>query len=115
MIKSSGMNVYPSQVEDIHYQHPAVQESCVIGVPDEAQIVRVKGFVVLKDQAAGGPHIEDELIIHCRDRLIKWSCPREIEFRRELPKTLVGKVDFNVLEKEEIARLKADGRYTGGK
>jgi len=115
MIKSSGMNVYPPQVEEILYQHPAVQEACVIGVPDEAQVERVKGFVVLKDQAAGGPDMEDELITHCRDRLIKWSCPREIEFRRELPKTLVGKVAFNILKEEEIARLKAAGCYTGGK
>ena len=51
MIKSSGMNVYPAQVEDILYQHPYVAEACVIGVPDKEQVERVKAFVVLKKEA----------------------------------------------------------------
>ncbi|MBN2256044.1 MAG: AMP-binding protein [Deltaproteobacteria bacterium] len=113
MIKSSGMNVYPTQVEDVLYRHPAVQDACVIGVPDESQVERVKAFVVLKDQGKSGSDMELELINYCRGHLIKWSCPREIEFRPELPKTLVGKIAFNVLEQEEIARLKAAGKYTG--
>lgn len=113
MIKSSGMNVYPAQVEDVLYRHHAVQEACVIGVPDESQVERVKGFVVLKDPAKAGSDMEIELINHCRGHLIKWSCPREIEFRGELPKTLVGKIAFNVLEQEEIASLKAAGKYAG--
>ncbi len=53
------------------------------------------------------------MITFCRDELIKWSCPREIEFRDELPTTLVGKVAFKVLEEEEITRLKAAGAYCG--
>jgi long-chain acyl-CoA synthetase len=115
MIKSSGMNVYPAQVEDLLYKHPKVQEACIIGVPDEAQVQVVKGFVVLKNPAAAGPEMEKELIDYCRDHLIKWSCPRQIEFCGELPKTLVGKVAFKVLEQEEIARLKAAGKYAGEK
>jgi long-chain acyl-CoA synthetase len=113
MIKSSGMNVYPAQVEDILYKHPQVQEACVIGVPDEAQVQAVKAFVVLKNPANAGVQMEKELIDYCRDHLIKWSCPRQIEFRTTLPKTLVGKVAFNLLEQEEKARLKADGKYSG--
>jgi len=113
MIKSSGMNVYPAQVEDILYRHPAVQEACVIGVPDEAQVQRVKAFVVLKDKSKTNPEMEKELIDHCAKNLIKWCCPREIEFRDNLPTTLVGKIAFNVLEKEEIAKLKAAGKYAG--
>ncbi|MBN1474562.1 MAG: AMP-binding protein [Syntrophaceae bacterium] len=113
MIKSSGMNVYPAQVEDILYRHPDVQEACVIGVPDEAQIQRVKGFVVLKDAKKASPEMEKQLINFCQEHLIKWSCPREIEFRESLPKTLVGKVAFNVLEKEEIAKLKTAGKFAG--
>ena len=54
-----------------------------------------------------------ELIDFCRGQLIKWSCPREIEFRESLPKTLVGKVAFNILEQEEITKLKAARKYTG--
>lgn len=113
MIKSSGMNVYPAQVEDILYRHPEVQEACIIGVPDEAQVQAVKGVVVLKDPSKASPEMAKELIDFCRGQLIKWSCPREIEFRASLPKTLVGKVAFNILEQEEITKLKAAGKYTG--
>jgi len=76
-------------------------------------VQRVKGFVVLKDRAKAGPEMEKELIAFCSEHLIKWSCPREIEFREALPKTLVGKIAFNLLEQEEVARLKAEGKYAG--
>jgi len=113
MIKSSGMNVYPSQVEDILYKHPDVLDACVIGVPDDLQVERVKAFVVLKAGIPAGAEKEAELIEHCRKHLIKWSCPREIEFREDLPKTLIGKVAFNELLKEEVEKLKARGEYAG--
>ena len=113
MIKSSGMNVYPAQVEAVLYQHPAVQDACVIGVPDEAQVERVKAFVVLKDPTCASDAMAEELIRHCREHLIKWSCPREVEFRDSLPLTRVGKIAFTVLEQEEIARLRAAGKYAG--
>jgi long-chain acyl-CoA synthetase len=113
MIKSSGMNVYPAQVEDILYKHPDVQDACIIGVPDQAQVQLVKGIVVLKDPSKASPEMEKKLIDYCRDQLIKWSCPREIEFRDSLPKTLIGKIAFTVLEQEEIAKLKAAGKYAG--
>jgi len=113
MIKSSGMNVYPAQVEDILYRHPDVQEACIIGVPDQAQVQLVKGIVVLKNPAKAGIQMEKILIDYCREHLIKWSCPRTIEFRDSLPKTLVGKIAFNKLEEEEIAKLKAAGKYSG--
>jgi long-chain acyl-CoA synthetase len=104
MIKSSGFNVYPAQVESVLYQHPLVAEPCVIGVADEAQVERVKAVVVLKDSAQESAATEQALIDFCRERLIKWSCPRQIEFRRELPKTRIGKVDFKVLVAEHTAR-----------
>ena len=53
----------------------------------------------------GGLELERALIAHCQAQLIKWSCPREIEFREELPRTLIGKVAFNLLRQQEIARL----------
>jgi long-chain acyl-CoA synthetase len=115
MIKSSGMNVYPAQVEEILYKHPQVRDACVIGVPDEAQVQAVKAFVVLKNPADASPEMEKELINYSRDHLIKWSCPRSIEFRDDLPKTLVGKIAYNALEKEEIARLQEAGKYSGEK
>jgi long-chain acyl-CoA synthetase len=114
MIKSSGMNVYPAEVEAVLLTHEAVDQACVIGVPDEAQGQRVKGFVVLKDASCAPAGMEQTLIDHCRDRLIKWSCPREIELRTELPKTLIGKVDFKALAEQEVERLKAAGKLPEG-
>jgi len=113
MIKSSGMNVYPAQIEAQLYKHPQVDEACAIGVPDMKQIERVKAFVVLKDKSRAGTEMEQELIFHCRKDLIKWSCPREIEFIDEIPKTKVGKIAFTELEKKELQRLRAAGKYTG--
>ncbi len=100
MIKSSGFNVYPAQVEAVLYQHPLVAEACVIGVPDPEQVERVKAVVVLKDTSQANAATEQSLISACRASLIKWSCPREIEFRTELPKTRIGKIDYKVLVAE---------------
>jgi long-chain acyl-CoA synthetase len=115
MIKSSGMNVYPAQVEEVLYSHPHVSDACVIGVPDMDQVERVKAFVVLKPGISAGPDKEKELIAHCQKVLIKWSCPRNIEFRETLPVTLVGKVAYKVLQDQEIKTLREQGDYTGDK
>ena len=103
MIKSSGFNVYPAQVERVLYQHPLVADACVVGVPDPSQVERVKAYVVLKDLTQANAATEKTLIEHCQANLIKWSCPREIEFKADLPKTRVGKVDYKVLVQEHIA------------
>lgn len=113
MLKSSGMNVYPSQVEEVLYKHPQVEEACVIGVPDPAQVQRIKAYVKLKEMNKASPALEQTLIAHCRQSLIKWSCPREIEFRQELPKTLVGKVAYRVLEEEAVQDGAAGSTRTG--
>jgi len=115
MIKSSGMNVYPVQVEACLDTHPDVAAACVIGVPDEAQVEKVKAFVVLKDACKASPEMEKALIHHCREHLIKWSCPREVEFIDKLPTTKVGKIAHTELEKQEIEKLRKAGKYTGGK
>lgn len=104
MIKSSGFNVFPAQVETALYDHASVAEACVVGVPDEAQGERVLAIVVPTAGATGDDELEAELIRHCRERLIKWSCPRAVEFRSELPKTRVGKVDFTTLAREAAER-----------
>ena len=113
MIKSSGFNVYPAEVEDVLYKHPDVLEACVIGVPDEKQVQKVKAFVVLKDPNKESVEMEESLIKHCNENFIKWSCPREIEFSKQLPKTLVGKIDFKQLEEQEKERLKVSGKNYG--
>ena len=104
MIKSSGFNVYPAQVEAVLLRHPLVAEACVIGVPDPARIERVKAIVVLNDPTQESEATTHALMAHCRHELIKWSCPRDIDFRRELPRTRVGKIDFMALVREERAR-----------
>jgi long-chain acyl-CoA synthetase len=103
MIKSSGFNVYPSQVEAVLCEHPAVASACVIGIPDEAQGERVKAFVVPTDSVVANPELAAALISQCRERLIKWSCPREVEFRTKLPTTRVGKIDYAALQREAAA------------
>lgn len=113
MIKSSGMNVYPAQVENVLYEHRDVSDACVIGVPDRDQVERVKAFVVLKPGVLASPAKEKELIDYCRKDLIKWSCPRSIEFRDSLPMTRVGKIAFKILQDEEIDKLRRRDDYAG--
>jgi long-chain acyl-CoA synthetase len=100
MIKSSGFNVYPNEVEVVLEAHPAVVDVCVIGVPDVRQGQRVVGLVKLRDPTQASPELAKELIAHCRRKLIKWSCPREILFRTKFPLTKVGKVDYVALERD---------------
>jgi long-chain acyl-CoA synthetase len=104
MIKSSGFNVYPAQVEGVIREHPAVADACVVGVPDPAQMERVVAYVVLRDPSRAGPDMEKAIIAHGRERLIKWSCPREIAFLDALPLTKVGKVDYRELVRRYAAR-----------
>ncbi|HFB61975.1 MAG TPA: long-chain fatty acid--CoA ligase [Bacteroidetes bacterium] len=108
MIKSSGMNVYPSEVENVICQHEEVKFACVIGVEDAHQMTRIKAFVELHHPEKASPEKEKELLAFVRKRLIKWSCPREIEFVEKLPLTKIGKVDFRKLEEKEHA--KREGR-----
>ncbi len=103
MIKSSGFNVYPTDVEEVLYQHPLVVQACVVGIPDTVTGELVKAYIVLKDSSRENTDTARALIDHCRERLIKWSCPREIEFRHDLPKTIIGKVDYKALVREHSA------------
>ena len=104
MIVTSGYNVYPSQLENVLDGHEKVLLSCVIGVKDAYKMQRVKAFVVLKPGIEPSDEIRDELMAYCKERIAKYAMPKEIEFRAELPKTLVGKVAYRVLEEEEEAR-----------
>lgn len=113
MIKSSGFNVYPAQVEAVLDEHPAVGASCVIGVSDEAQGERVKAFVIARDERAAGDALAAELTAYCQSRLIKWSCPREIEFRSRLPLTRIGKIDYVALSREVETPGAADASPAG--
>ena len=98
ILAGGGFNVYPREIEDVLYEHPAVREAGVIGVPVGGQDQRVKAFVVVDGEVEA-----DELIEFCRERLARYKIPREIVFRDELPKTFVGKVLRRELMAEEEA------------
>lgn len=108
MIITSGYNVYPSQLENILDAHDLVQMSCVIGVPDSLKMQKVKAFVMLKPGLKPCDEYRDILMAYCRKNIAKYAMPYEIEFREQLPKTLVGKVAYRVLEEEEINRLNGE-------
>ena len=100
MIVTSGYNVYPSQIENILDAHEAVHLSCVIGVRDPYKMQKVKAFVVLKPGFEPSDTTRDMLMDYCRKHIAKYAMPYDIEFRDDLPKTLVGKVAYRVLEEE---------------
>jgi len=102
IIVTRGYNVYPREVEEILYTHPKVMEAAVIGVPDQYLGEKIKAFVVLKE---GETATEDELIQFCQGKLAKYKLPKAVEFRKELPKSLIGKVLRRVLAEEERAKL----------
>ncbi len=104
MIVSSGYNVYPGQIENILDAHALVQMSCIIGVPDPYRMQKVKAFVKLAAGAEANEETKKILMDYCAKNIAKYAMPYEIEFRDELPKTLVGKVAYRVLEEEEAAK-----------
>lgn len=104
MIITSGYNVYPSQIENVLDAHEAVQMSCVIGVKDEYKMQRIKAFITLKPGYEPSKELKTDIIGYCRKNIAKYALPSDIEFRSELPKTLVGKVAYTVLEKEEAEK-----------
>lgn len=104
MIVTNGYNVYPSQIENVLEAHEAVHLACVIGVKDPIRVQRVKAFIMLKPGYEGSEELKKDILEHCTKYVAKYAMPRELEFRPELPKTLVGKVAYRVLEEEEAAK-----------
>jgi long-chain acyl-CoA synthetase len=104
LIKPSGFQVWPREVEEVIATHPAVQEVCVGGVPDEQQSEAVKAWVVLKP----GEQLEIEALrAFCREKLSGYKVPRHVEFRTSLPKTMVGKHLRRVLVSESASHSAA--------
>lgn len=89
MIIAGGYNIYPREVEEVLYEHEAIQEAAVVGIPDPYRGETVKAFIVLKE---GHSATEEELNRYCRENLAAYKVPRLYEFRDELPKTVVGKI-----------------------
>ena len=108
MIITSGYNVYPAQLENILDASELVQMSCVIGVPDPYKIQKVKAFVKLAAGVPATDETKEAILSYCRTAIAKYAMPYDIEFREDLPKTLVGKVNYRLLEEEELAKIKKE-------
>ena len=104
MIITSGYNVYPGQLENVLDGHDKVLLSCVIGVKDTYRGQRIKAYVVPMPGIEPSEELKQEILAYCSDKIAKYAMPRELEFRTELPKTLVGKVAYRVLEEEANAQ-----------
>jgi long-chain acyl-CoA synthetase len=100
MIIAGGYNIYPADVEAVLFEHPKVKEAAVVGVPDESLGETAKAFIVLKE---GETATEEEIIAFCREQMAAYKAPRSVEFRTDLPKSIIGKVLRREL-REEIER-----------
>jgi long-chain acyl-CoA synthetase len=105
LIIAGGYNIYPREVEEVLYEHPKVQEVCVAGVPDSYRGEVVKAFIVLR---SGEQASVEEIREFAKARLAAYKVPRAVEFRDELPKTMIGKVLRRALIEEEQAKHKAE-------
>ena len=103
MIIAGGFNIYPREIEEVLYEHEAIQECVVAGIPDPYRGETVKAYIVLKE---GHSVTEEELNDYCRTKLAAFKVPRFYEFREELPKTAVGKILRRTLIEEEKEKLK---------
>ncbi len=101
VIVSSGYNIYPQYIENVIDSHPDVLMSCVIGIPHPYKVQVAKAFIVLKPGVEKSDKLLNSIRKNCEEKIAKYSWPYEYEFRDELPKTLVGKIAYNELIKEE--------------
>jgi len=101
MLISSGYNIYPSQIEQVIETHEAVLNCTVIGIPHPYKVQVAKAFIVLKNGYSDNASVKNSIKEHCKKHLAVYSVPYEFEFRKSLPKTLIGKVDFKKLQEEE--------------
>lgn len=110
MIISGGFNVYPRDIDEVLFRHPKVKDAVAVGIPDPYRGETVKAYVVLKE---GETSTEEEIISFCRENLAKYKVPAIVEFRQELPKTMIGKVLRKVLREEEMRKQELQGRSGG--
>jgi long-chain acyl-CoA synthetase len=101
IIKTSGIAVFPSHIEDILNRHPAVRLSCVVGTPHESKGEVPKAYITLKEGYTGTEELKQDIINNCNKDLMPYSRPRNIEFINEMPMTNVGKIAFRELEERE--------------
>jgi long-chain acyl-CoA synthetase len=101
ILGAGGYNIYPREIEEVLYEHPKVMEAAAVGIPIEGKGERVKIYVVLKE---GETATSEEFVAFCKENLAPYKVPKLVEFRHELPKTLVGKVLRRALLEEELDR-----------
>ena len=99
MIISSGYNIYPNHVESVIEEHPAVLKCSVVGIPHPYKVEVPKAFIVLKN-GYNPLTVKYSIKEHCKKNLAVYSIPYEFEYRKSLPKTLIGKIDFKKLREE---------------
>jgi long-chain acyl-CoA synthetase len=110
ILGAGGYNVYPREIEDVLYGHPKVLEASAFGLPVPEKGEEVKVFVVLKE---GETATAEEIIAFCKQNLAPYKVPKSVEFRRELPRTLVGKILRRALRESELAKRKGAGLSSG--
>lgn len=109
LIKCSGYSVFPSEVENLLYRHPAVAEAAVIGIPDSYRGESPKAFIVLKSDYKGKIR-EEEIIEWCKENMAAYKRPRLVEFKEELPKSAAGKILRRILKEEDEKKVKGGDR-----
>jgi len=101
MIISGGYNIYPREIDEVLYEHPKVADAVCVGVPHSSRGEIVKAYIVPRE---GQTIQKKEIIAFCREKLANFKVPKQIEFREELPKTIVGKILRRTLRDEEISK-----------
>jgi long-chain acyl-CoA synthetase len=104
LIIVGGFNVFPREIDELIYQHPKVKEGISVGILDPRKGERIKVYIVLKE---GEPATPEEFIAYFKERLTPYKVPSEVEFRTELPKSMIGKILRRALREEEILKAKA--------
>jgi long-chain acyl-CoA synthetase len=107
LIISGGYNIYPREIDEVLHEHPKIREAVAVGIPHHTRGEIIKAYVVVQP---GETLTRAEVISFCRQKLANYKIPKKIEFRKELPKTLVGKVLRRALRDEEIAKIKAKSK-----
>jgi long-chain acyl-CoA synthetase len=103
LIIVGGFNVFPREIDELLYQHPKVKEGITVGVPDAYSGERIKVYIVLKDGETAEP---EEFKAYFRERLTPYKVPSQVEFRSDLPKSMIGKILRRALREEEVQKLK---------
>ncbi len=107
MIIAGGYNIYPREIDEVLYQHPKIRDACTVGIPDAYRGETVKAFIV---PGEGETLTEEEVMSFCKEKLAAYKRPKTVEFRKDLPKSAVGKILRRRLREEEEAR---QGREQG--